>query len=171
MTFRVKKTRAGRSVPTPPRKRASACEHTDKPDWGRGLCKNCYDKWLKANNPEYAERQRANCREWHSKNREHVNRRSRAYWAQPGVRRRKALAQYGMSLEDYDKMLRRQDGVCAICKKPPQNGRNLHVDHCHKEGHVRGLLCFRCNYGLSFFSEEPDRLTRASRYLRRKSRR
>ncbi|MES0339850.1 MAG: endonuclease VII domain-containing protein [Anaerolineales bacterium] len=60
---------------------------------------------------------------------------------------------YGISLEDYGRMLEDQDGVCAICgggqivTKNNNNGY-LHVDHDHATGEVRGLLCHLCNQGM-----------------------
>jgi hypothetical protein len=72
---------------------------------------------------------------------------------------------YGITYEDYDRMLLQQNGVCAICGTPPKKNR-LAVDHCHKTKKVRGLLCFRCNYGLNWFQDNPERFTRASAYLK-----
>ena len=54
---------------------------------------------------------------------------------------------FGITLEDYNRMLDEQGGVCDICKKPPQKYR-LAVDHDHKTGAVRGLLCVHCNRSL-----------------------
>ena len=51
---------------------------------------------------------------------------------------------YGITIEQYDKMFAMQDGVCALCGKPPGKTR-LHVDHCHESKRVRGLLCAYCN--------------------------
>lgn len=45
-------------------------------------------------------------------------------------------------------MLAVQNGVCAICEVPPTAKRRLVVDHCHKSGRVRALLCSRCNVQL-----------------------
>lgn len=45
---------------------------------------------------------------------------------------------------DYERMLEAQGGGCAICETKPKT-RRLHVDHDHRTGRVRGLLCFRCN--------------------------
>lgn len=45
-------------------------------------------------------------------------------------------------------MLRRQDGSCAVCRRPCATGRRLAVDHDHGTGRIRGLLCFRCNTSL-----------------------
>ena len=54
---------------------------------------------------------------------------------------------YGFSLVGFNKLLKRQNNLCAICRKPvkPTRFRHLQVDHCHKTGKVRGLLCFHCN--------------------------
>jgi recombination endonuclease VII len=54
------------------------------------------------------------------------------------------LKKYDLSPEQYEFMLRMQNGVCAICEKPPKAMR-LAVDHDHGDGRVRGLLCFLCN--------------------------
>ena len=51
---------------------------------------------------------------------------------------------FDMSIDDYELLLAFQDGVCAICSRPPKTIR-LAVDHDHKTGHVRGLLCGNCN--------------------------
>ena len=54
---------------------------------------------------------------------------------------------YGLTIDDYNKMLSNQKGVCKICKALPTTSSNnkLAVDHCHISGDVRGLLCTRCN--------------------------
>lgn len=53
---------------------------------------------------------------------------------------------YGISLGTYNTMFKNQNGSCAICKKPQSNFKKaLSVDHDHKTGEVRGLLCFYCN--------------------------
>jgi hypothetical protein len=62
-----------------------------------------------------------------------------------GVRRMRLVSAYGLTPEQYETMLARQGGVCAICGHPPKT-RRLAVDHDHGESkRVRGLLCFRCN--------------------------
>lgn len=58
---------------------------------------------------------------------------------------------YGISTEEYDRILEAQDGKCAICGRKPTGKKRLAVDHDHKTGAVRGLLCAgegRCNEGL-----------------------
>ena len=71
---------------------------------------------------------------------------------------------YGLSVEQYDRILEAQGGVCAICLKAPKKQR-LNVDHDHKTGVVRGLLCFRCNYGIGWFQDDAQRLGRMASYL------
>ena len=83
--------------------------------------------------------------------------------------RKTQLAKYGLTLEDYDEMFAAQNGLCAVCGKPPNgNGPskdNLAVDHDHETGEVRGLVCDRCNLGLGHFFDDPDLLIAAAVYL------
>jgi len=80
-------------------------------------------------------------------------------------RSRRLLSVYGLSQEEYDAMLDRQGGVCAICRKKPDKGKPLCVDHCHVTGLVRGLLCHKCNSVLAFGHDDPDILRAAIAYL------
>jgi len=59
-------------------------------------------------------------------------------------KRKHLLAPYGITEPQYEEMLRRQNGVCAICGRPPKT-RRLAVEHDHHSGRVRGLACHRCN--------------------------
>ncbi len=68
------------------------------------------------------------------------------------------------ALEKYEQLHRRQKGACAICMEAKEV-RQLSVDHSHKTGKVRGLLCGRCNRGLGMFEDNPDLLVIASDYL------
>lgn len=82
------------------------------------------------------------------------------------VRAQRLAIEYGIVPEEYDALLRRQAGVCAICGAACPKYSNLSVDHCHKTGRVRGLLCDPCNNGLGRFGDDPDRLVAAADYLR-----
>ena len=78
------------------------------------------------------------------------------------------LRKYGITLVEYEAMLTAQSGGCAICgRKPEQQTRyqNLHVDHCHDTGKVRGLLCDQHNLLLGRFNDDPKLLRRAADYL------
>jgi hypothetical protein len=83
------------------------------------------------------------------------------------------IRQYGISLEDYEKLFAEQNGLCAICKEPERAKhrtnetriRMMCIDHCHITGKVRGLLCGDCNRGLGMFRDNPKYLSSASDYL------
>jgi hypothetical protein len=78
---------------------------------------------------------------------------------------------YGISLEAYEAMALQQNGVCAICKNPEQSvdkdgaPRRMPVDHCHKTGKVRALLCTACNRALGLFKDSSSVLKAAAEYI------
>jgi hypothetical protein len=67
-------------------------------------------------------------------------------------------------MADWQEMYRKQGGKCAICKCH-QRYQNLAVDHDHKSGKFRGLLCVNCNRGLGKFFDSPLRLRNAAEYI------
>ena len=89
----------------------------------------------------------------------------------PKIQKARALRDsFDLSLEEYEKMLSEQNGVCAICNQPEMHKRNgklkaLAVDHSHKTGEIRGLLCFDCNTGIGKLKDDPEVLRSAIRYL------
>lgn len=86
----------------------------------------------------------------------------------PDTRRKHTLSQVGLTIEDYDGWLAAQGGVCAICKQPePHTNKRLSVDHDHRTGKARGLLCSFCNPGLGMFRDSIATLSAAIEYLKR----
>ena len=84
--------------------------------------------------------------------------------------RNATLRKYGLTPEDYDRMIAEQDGKCAICGKAPGatdgvDKNRLVIDHDHKTGKARALLCDFCNRGIGMFFDDPDLLTAAIAYL------
>ena len=75
---------------------------------------------------------------------------------------------YGISAKEYWKIFEKQDGVCAICGKPPTK-QKLCVDHCHHTDKVRGLLCKACNAAIGQLQDSVENCIKASDYLRRTS--
>ena len=74
---------------------------------------------------------------------------------------------FGITPEFYYEILHSQDNRCAICKTAEPGGRGrFHVDHCHVTGKIRGLLCFRCNTGITSF-EKSGTLEAAVDYLKK----
>lgn len=111
--------------------------------------------------------------EYDYKTREGRNAYLRAYRKHDPVveKERYLLLRFNLSMEDYSQMLSAQGGVCAICKQPETHMRNgkvkaLAVDHNHKTGKVRGLLCSDCNTGIGKLKDSPDVLQAAIDYLR-----
>jgi hypothetical protein len=72
-------------------------------------------------------------------------------------------SKYGLSIQDYKKILTAQNNECAICKRDIKDFNN--VDHDHVTGKVRGLLCETCNFGLGLFYDDTDYLLAAVQYL------
>jgi len=79
-------------------------------------------------------------------------------------RRAKLLKLYGLTLEQYDTMLEAQGGSCVTCGGN-NNGKRLVVDHCHKTGKVRGLLCNRCNSAMGLVDDNTNTLNAMIKYL------
>jgi len=71
---------------------------------------------------------------------------------------------YGITQEQWQEAFKRQGGKCAICHCA-QRYQSLAVDHDHKTGKVRGLLCVQCNRGLGRFFDSPVRLRNAAAYI------
>jgi hypothetical protein len=70
---------------------------------------------------------------------------------------------YGIGVEDYEEMYKNQKGKCAICRKKK---KKLDVDHCHRTGKIRGLLCNSCNQGLGLFKDDEKIMKQAANYLK-----
>jgi hypothetical protein len=79
------------------------------------------------------------------------------------VRRR-----YGISLDEYETKIAEPCSICRRTLERSTRGRgktNMHLDHCHKTGTIRGVLCRYCNTALGLFGDDPGRLRRAADYL------
>lgn len=106
---------------------------------------------------EHKDRHNATCRKW---NKTHPDYKKTHHH----------LRRYGITPEDYQRMFDEQDGKCAICGKTENlfgTSERLHVDHCHKSGIVRGLLCGQCNVMLGASTDDPDIMRKGAVYLER----
>jgi len=75
--------------------------------------------------------------------------------------------QYGLKIGGYAEMLEAQDYKCAVCGKTEQdNKKRLAVDHCHKTGKVRKLLCHHCNCALGMVDDSEEILISLLSYLK-----
>jgi hypothetical protein len=85
---------------------------------------------------------------------------------------RTTLKKYGLTEDDWDRMVTEQEGKCAICGRVPGatlgvDKNRLVIDHDHATGKVRALLCDFCNRGIGMFYDDPDLLVAAAEYVRR----
>jgi hypothetical protein len=85
------------------------------------------------------------------------------YKSKGGYRQAALKAKYGITLSDFNRLLKKQGGKCAVCRGVEPK-RNLAVDHDHVTGKVRGLLCTSCNTTLGKL-ERLDWITAAAKYL------
>lgn len=139
------------------------------PSPGMKVCKVCrqekaVNQFSKSEN--HADRLRPMCRpcnaEYH-----------RTYYADPvNKERMKRVGRmsylfrtYGITEAQYQEMLEAQGGVCLLCCRPPTPDKALAVDHCHKTGMVRGLLCDACNLALGVVDRCPEWPERVTAYL------
>lgn len=74
---------------------------------------------------------------------------------------------FGLSWEEYNRKVELQLGGCAICKKPCETRKRLSVDHNHKTGQVRDLLCIRCNWLLGMVEEDEILLLNVLEYIKK----
>lgn len=122
-------------------------------------------KWREAHRAEKSEYNRR----YRTEHREQIREYNRTYLAEwlpknrHRVRAYQLKSKYGVTVEDYRAMLVGQAGRCLICLQVPDH--NLHVDHDHATGAVRGLLCRDCNGLLGLSRDDSALLTRAARYL------
>ena len=73
---------------------------------------------------------------------------------------------YGITLDQYNEILEKQNGVCAVCQNPERaKNKSLAVDHDHKTGEIFGLLCFFCNHKFVGRNRNPELYLKAAAYL------
>lgn len=134
--------------------------HPDRIHCAKGLCRPCY-------NTANAGSAKASRKRWLEANREAARASARKYKLtySEAVRAAKLRWRYSISIAEYEELLTSQNGLCKICNKYDSCGNKLSVDHCHKTGRVRGLLCGNCNRGLGLLGDSLERLLLAAVYL------
>jgi hypothetical protein len=114
---------------------------------------NAAERTRRAKDPD---KRRAYAREWWKNN--PIKRRD--YWYRK---------KYGISYSQYDTMCQKQHNVCATCFQPELNFETLCVDHNHKTGMVRKLLCHNCNSALGMIGENIETLQNMILYIKEHS--
>ena len=97
------------------------------------------------------------CKPCHnSRNRRFVNERH------GGSRHYHLRGRYGIGADEVDELIRRQGGLCAVCREREAK----QVDHDHETGAVRGIVCLLCNAAMGAFHDDPDLIRRAIAYVK-----
>lgn len=123
----------------------------------REVLRTYHKDWRKAN----PDKLKSHREQWLDKNRAyqkaHYKNKGRAIYLEKT---------YGITEEDYEVLLEKQFGLCAICgTDSQQRKRTLHVDHCHETGAIRGLLCPDCNMALGLFKDKTYLMQNAIHYI------
>lgn len=124
----------------------------------QGRCKKCnlaHKRQQRLDDPSLAKKQNDRMREYRRKHPKKVRRTATLSMLK---------LKYNITPEDYEVMLDQQGGVCFVCKRD-NKGRNLHVDHCHDTGMIRGLLCHHCNVALGHMQDDPILIRKLADYL------
>ena len=119
-----------------------------------------YPDKIKEDRKKNKERYKAYRLKWATENPEEKKLADRRYWLKNG---------YGITLEEFERLLNNQKGICPVCGLPFKEGgkRRPFIDHSHETGQVRGLLHHKCNSLLGFADEDIRILTGAIEYLKR----
>ena len=110
--------------------------------------------------------------EWSRENKDLVYARKKAKWEDQPLERKEYQRRmmlkykYELTIDDYEKLLKKQNNVCAICGCKDKNRKNLSIDHCHKTNKIRGLLCCKCNSVLGLCRDNIKLLKSAIKYLK-----
>ncbi len=119
---------------------------------------NAKAKERRKNDPEYRKRMIEKTERYIARNREKVL----LYKKKHNLEKN-----HGLSWETYEVILKSQNNACAICEKRNQPKRRFAVDHDHKTGRVRGLLCDKCNLGLGHFGDDISLFKQVIFYLKK----
>jgi hypothetical protein len=141
------------------RPRGTTICHPERDHYANGQCSTC---WARDYRATHRDRMRPSLnaanRRWYSKNKAPKL---------ASLRRKRLKREYGLTIQMYEDMLTSQNGLCAICQRPPGQIR-LAVDHNHMTGAVRGLLCGGCNGMLGTARDNPAILRSGADYLERR---
>ena len=83
------------------------------------------------------------------------------------LQQRHIVRTYSIAPEEFARMVAQQDNQCAICRWDMGTSKDRHVDHCHRTGRVRALLCSRCNTTIGQTEDDPALLRAMADYLER----
>ena len=131
------------------------------------LDKKIYNKQWRKDNPDKVKKIN---KRYCQNNREKVNGYARQ-WRKDNpekIKSHQLKCRYGLSYEEWLQMWENQDSKCAICGDLFIKPSDAYVDHNHKTGEIRGLLCKRCNLSIGLFDDDSELMKKAMEYCRNK---
>ena len=133
----------------------------------KGECKECERKAQKERYRQNPEKGAAAARKWGRENPKRRNATKLAWHHKNKTRVNlmRRVRAYGITIEGYNQMVITQQNCCACCHREFEG--TPEIDHCHKTGIVRGLLCISCNTGLGLFQDSDIALLQAISYLKK----
>lgn len=152
-----------------------------RPNVHRVNCKKCqneYGKEYRKKNPDFVKKVAENHKEYLKEYRQVKKKERNEYlkeWYRKNPEKKRAQKyrnRYGIDIEDYEKILKEQNGVCAICGGTDlgrKSAKYFVIDHCHETNKIRGLLCHKCNMILGLCNDNPDILLNSVIYLKTQS--
>lgn len=166
---------------------AARCDklHASRPKRTRNMCASCYVQWTIHRTPaqrDKAKKRREDkrhrlCRYCHGVREHWRNRKGMCHscyvrqWQRANVEKYRATMRkstlktaYGLTVLQYDNMLKNQGNACALCERTVTDIK-LCVDHDHETGRVRSLLCYRCNLFLGWIEKNPTLVSLMQQYL------
>jgi hypothetical protein len=103
-----------------------------------------------------------------------INRKRAKKWNRENKERRQIIVQknnykkrYGLSVEQKQELINKQDSKCAICTNDLKDTHDVCVDHNHVTGAIRGILCRKCNLGIGHLNDSIEILKSAQKYLQK----
>lgn len=142
-------------------------------DGHRNECKTCFRAIARKRYLADPQKAKDAVKRWQSENPERLRAYQAEYRQRPERKRAMRdlyyLRTHGISADEADEILERQNGRCAICCRPARERLgSMHLDHDHKTGRIRGFLCVDCNHGIGKLRDSPELLLRAVVYLRQR---
>lgn len=128
--------------------------HPERKHQAFGMCDLCYAKHYREKNPE---KMREIGKRRHERDKNIPERKHKKY-----LQFIKRL--YNLTEEEFNLLFSKQNGCCKICELPPNKNKRLHVDHCHKTGKVRGLLCAQCNWFIGKIDKNFEIINKLQEY-------
>ena len=144
----------------------SACSKCGLDERGvRGNCLPCKRLLAKARYAANRERLKEEQRKYNNSDRGRTVRAAQQRRLTSQIKFKYHISLFGLTVEDYARLLHGQDFKCACCGDVLQMGKHTHVDHCHTTGRVRSLLCHYCNTSLGLMRDDLKRITALLHYL------